>query len=546
VSHPRYGYHHGTPGAGPVAATMGNGIGIAGVSQARIMPLKFLGPVGGTTADAIRALDYALAMGAHVTNNSWGGISFSASLRSKIQQANSDGQLFVAAAGNDARDTDTIPHYPSSFDVANIISVAATTHADGLATFSNHGATSVDLGAPGTSILSTVPPFSKAVLRARTASTGAVGYHTFGLEGMATAGERATLLGAALDWMEVGADDPILVVDDDGGASFETHYQSALDTLGYEAVATTQQLGSPTGQQGVTQPCPSSTDGPSAATMSGYRAVVWLAGATWRCTLTPTDQANLATYVNAQTGAVDRNLLLFGQDIGFDLTRDGTQASTFMHGVLRADFVADQDLNFRVSPTPGSPYAGMPGFVLNGGVPAAASGGQWWSSAVAPRPGAVTGLLGADTAWFSGTSMAAPHVTGAVAVVTDWWRGRHGGVTPSPAMHKALLVNSATDIGLSPIPNGAEGWGRVNLGGLLDPTVERVYVDQEVVLTEVGQTYQVSVRPADPTRPFKVTLAWSDAPAAPNADPALVNDLDLVVTAADGAVYRGHVLAGGR
>lgn len=145
----------------------------------------------------------------------------------------------------------------------------------------------------------------------------------------------------------------------------------------------------------------------------------------------------------------------------------------------------------------------------------------------------------------SGTSMAAPHVTGAVAVVTEWWRIEHDGATPSPALHKALLVNSATDMGTPNIPNGAEGWGRVNLRGLFDPTVERLSVDQAVVFDEVGEAHEVAIRPADPSRPLKVTLAWSDAPAGPNANPALVNDLDLTVRAADGTTYLGNAFSGG-
>ncbi|HVL32764.1 MAG TPA: S8 family serine peptidase [Actinomycetota bacterium] len=144
----------------------------------------------------------------------------------------------------------------------------------------------------------------------------------------------------------------------------------------------------------------------------------------------------------------------------------------------------------------------------------------------------------------SGTSMAAPHVTGAVAVVTQWWRQRHGGVTPSPAMVKALLVNSATDMKAADIPNRHEGWGRVNLRELLDPASHRIEIDGTVVFGEPGDDYTLEVRPVDPSRPMKVSLAWSDAPAAPNAAIALVNDLDLTVTT-DGASYVGNRFAGG-
>jgi hypothetical protein len=142
--------------------------------------------------------------------------------------------------------------------------------------------------------------------------------------------------------------------------------------------------------------------------------------------------------------------------------------------------------------------------------------------------------------------MAAPHVTGAVALIADWWRERNGGATPSPAMDKALLVNTATDMGAADVPNGNEGWGRVNLSALFSPTAERVYVDQSVVLTSVGQSHGIDVVPADPSKPMRVTLAWTDVPAVAGAQIALVNDLDLTVTAPDGTAFLGNVFSAGR
>lgn len=146
----------------------------------------------------------------------------------------------------------------------------------------------------------------------------------------------------------------------------------------------------------------------------------------------------------------------------------------------------------------------------------------------------------------SGTSMAAPQVTGSVALITQWWRRANRGQDPSAAMTKALLVNSATDMGPADIPNVNEGWGRVNLRGLFDPSSERAYVDQSVVLDERGDDYRLRVRAADPSRPLKVSLVWSDAPAAPNAKRALVNDLDLTLRADDGTLFRGNRFAQGR
>jgi hypothetical protein len=139
--------------------------------------------------------------------------------------------------------------------------------------------------------------------------------------------------------------------------------------------------------------------------------------------------------------------------------------------------------------------------------------------------------------------MAAPHVAGAIALLTEWWREANDGADPSPAMAKALLVNTArTLLRTPPIPNRDEGWGRIDLGALFDPDVERVYVDQEVSFDDRDQSWTLRGRPADPSLPLRITLTWSDAPGAVGADPALVNDLDLIVTAEDGTTYRGNVL----
>ena len=146
----------------------------------------------------------------------------------------------------------------------------------------------------------------------------------------------------------------------------------------------------------------------------------------------------------------------------------------------------------------------------------------------------------------SGTSMASPHVAGSVALITQWWRRANRGVDPSPAMSKALLVNSATDMGpAADIPNKHEGWGRVNLGALFDPSTKRIYVDESVALTDPGQSHSVNVMPADPSKPMKATLVWTDVPAAAGAELALVNDLDLTVTDASGLIYHGNSFVGG-
>ncbi|HEY7728230.1 MAG TPA: S8 family peptidase, partial [Candidatus Eisenbacteria bacterium] len=164
---------HGTHVSGTVGAVGNNGLGVAGVSwSVRLMPLKFLSAGGvGTTADAIAAVEYATQMGADVMSNSWGGAGFSEALRLAIQDASDAGIFFVAAAGNSASDNDLFPFYPASYDVPNVIAVASTDHFDHLSSFSSFGAASVDLAAPGTDILSTIPGGNYALLSGTSMAT---------------------------------------------------------------------------------------------------------------------------------------------------------------------------------------------------------------------------------------------------------------------------------------------------------------------------------------------------------------------------------------
>jgi len=162
---------HGTHVSGTIAAVGNNGKGVVGVSwNTRIMALKFLSTVdgGSTTSGAIECLEYVIAQknaGVNIvaTNNSWGGGGFETALKDAIQSTNNLGILFIAAAGNDEEDNDVTPHYPSSYDLPGIISVAATDQDDELVSTrkhyygSNYGASSVDLAAPGINILSSIP-----------------------------------------------------------------------------------------------------------------------------------------------------------------------------------------------------------------------------------------------------------------------------------------------------------------------------------------------------------------------------------------------------
>ena len=153
---------HGTHCAGIIGAEGDNGIGVSGINQhVKIMPLKFLGRMGnGSTAAAIEAINYVVDRKQHGVNvriisASWGSNSNSKALEDAIRAAGDAGILFVAAAGNDGSNNDRWPHYPSNYNLPNLISVAALDRNDTLASFSNFGIKSVQVAAPGKAILST-------------------------------------------------------------------------------------------------------------------------------------------------------------------------------------------------------------------------------------------------------------------------------------------------------------------------------------------------------------------------------------------------------
>ena len=209
------GDDHGTHVAGTIGAAGGNGTGVAGVCwSVKMLNAKFLGSQGGTTANAIKSVDYFTdlksrhALNLVATNNSWGGGGFSQALADAIERANAANILFVAAAGNSGVNNDASPHYPSSYANANIIAVASITSTGGLSSFSNYGATTVDIGAPGSGIWSTVPVRSKGKTIASYASysgtsmatphvTGAAAMYASTHPGATAAQIKAAILGSA-------------------------------------------------------------------------------------------------------------------------------------------------------------------------------------------------------------------------------------------------------------------------------------------------------------------------------------------------------------
>ncbi len=149
--------NHGTHVAGTIGGIGNNAVGVAGINwKVQMMALKFLDSSGnGNDGDAAEAIRYAANNGSQISNNSWGG-GGSSTLSSAISYAASRDHLFVAAAGNASNNNDADPNYPASYTFANIIAVAAIDSGGNLASFSSYGQTSVDLGAPGVSIYSTI------------------------------------------------------------------------------------------------------------------------------------------------------------------------------------------------------------------------------------------------------------------------------------------------------------------------------------------------------------------------------------------------------
>jgi subtilisin family serine protease len=158
---------HGTHVAGTIGGKANNGAGVAGVNwEITMISCKFLGRNGGTTANAVKAVDYLNdlktrhSMNIVASNNSWGGGGFSQALSDAVDRANARNILFIAAAGNGGSDgigddNDALASFPSNLPQDNVIAVAAITSSGAKSSFSNFGATKVDIGAPGSGVWST-------------------------------------------------------------------------------------------------------------------------------------------------------------------------------------------------------------------------------------------------------------------------------------------------------------------------------------------------------------------------------------------------------
>ncbi len=160
--------------------------------------------------------------------------------------------------------------------------------------------------------------------------------------------------------------------------------------------------------------------------------------------------------------------------------------------------------------------------------------------------GSVSGQIDANHSYSSGTSHAAPQVAGAAALFTQFWKSTNSGEFPSPSLVKAAILNTGQEMNGSltntPIPNGNEGWGRMNMRLMFNTGVPMNYTNQTVEFSDTGNNHTISGTVSDATKPVRVTLVWTDPPGV--SDPALVNNLDLTVTIGAN-VYKGNVFSAG-
>ena len=204
---------HGTHVSGTIGAEA-NGAGVVGVNwNVTLISGKFLGRNGGTTASAVKATDYFTDLKSRhglnivATNNSWGGGGSSLTLSQAIDRANAASILFVAAAGNGGRDgvgdnNDAVASYPSNYPQANVIAVAAITSSGAKSSFSNYGATTVDIGAPGSSIMSTTAANTYSSYSGTSMATphvtGAAALYASAHPGATAAQIKSAILGSAV------------------------------------------------------------------------------------------------------------------------------------------------------------------------------------------------------------------------------------------------------------------------------------------------------------------------------------------------------------
>ena len=417
---------HGTHVSGTIAGSINNS-GVVGVApNVKIMALKFICAQGGSTSDAILAIQYAKSKGVKLSNNSWGGGGFSQALKDAISDS---GSLFVAAAGNGGSDglgdnNDTTPSYPASYDSPNILAVAAVDNRGDLGSFSNFGATSVDISGPGVSILSSIPG-SAAQSTVTLSSVGALGKAVaagFGADEIGTATKRAAFFTRAFTAVGRGTQQVVLVDDD-----------RSSTTAGYPDAGASISAGirSATGAAPQVIDVKGASNGPALSQLQG-KTVVWSTGQAFTsgsagATLTAADLRTLTLFLNG-----GGKLVLTGMDALWSV-----ENTPFVTGTLGLSVESDVAHTTSFSGSSGTTFAGE-SYTLN----SATALPNYHDSLHPANTSVVTqGVYpGSPPRWayFSGTSMATPHVTGVAALAAS----KYPDLRSNPEQLKKVVLDS--------------------------------------------------------------------------------------------------------
>ncbi|XRG80483.1 S8 family serine peptidase [Rossellomorea sp. GAMAL-10_SWC] len=422
------GDEHGTHVSGTIAAELTkDNKGIVGVApNVKIVPLKFIGPDGGTTADAIEAIEYAKSIGVKITNNSWGGGEYDPLLEEAIENSNS---LFVAAAGNDGMDNDEEGAYPASYESSNILSVAAVDNKGNLAPFSNYGAESVDVAAPGVDILSSVPKYPIDEIIAKLNIKGGagasaqisgdnykaifdgIGYEKIGSEEI-TDSERQDAFDKALSYLDITDNKKILLVQDDEHDLAQLFNDEEISKIFKDYSPIYNQL-LPNADKVTISSQSSLSDYKSSTELSSYDAVVWYTGnglgiiSDDGTTLTKTDTDMLKNYLS--NGG---KLLLSGVN-----ALSGQEKSPFVKDTLGLNVYPDMGPSLNVKGLSGGIYDNTNLNINRYDFPYYFADFLQSNNSKAVINSEYVSDYSQAYDYYSGTSMATPHTTGAAAIL---------------------------------------------------------------------------------------------------------------------------------